>query len=67
MAEAEPESLPIDATGWVRSDTKQVLGAYAWTTRCPDHPPPDDGKWEPLGREECPVEAVCDECSEFLV
>ena len=50
--------------GWVLIDSK-TQQPYAWTVRCPEHSPTDAG-WEPLELSECPTEAACEECGQFL-
>ena len=52
--------------GWMLIDSKS-LQPYAWVVRCADHPQQDEALWEPLSRADCPVEAVCEQCGEYLI
>jgi hypothetical protein len=60
------EALSNEDVGWVETGTK-TQAPYVWVVRCPEHPPADGSTWEPLSRRECPTEAACEECNEFLV
>ncbi len=52
--------------GWMLIDSKTPA------TVCVDRPlrrssAADEERWEPLSRADCPVEAVCEECGEYLI
>ena len=65
MTETE---LPPEAVGWVDRATRESAEPYAWTVRCPEHPPPKPERWAPLTAAECQGQVGgCTECGKFLV
>jgi hypothetical protein len=60
--------VPPEAVGWVDRATRESLEPYAWTVRCPEHPPAEPERWAPLTAAECQGEVGgCTECGKFLV